>query len=320
MVKNKPEKSVFLLFFDAYLFVFYSTNFLLNLLNALTMLVPLLAAEHFRDVGSWRELAAQFCISILLTYQYSIIYVVNDIVDFRSDVDNKVAKPTLVARHKSRLVSLIFLIFVAFSLIAGSRSFLKLGQNDFNYFSYLVVLSLVHSYWLNAKPLTFFLERGSRFLAAPFFIFYVVKSSTLTLIFLLSSIVIYPIVMHREYIDYLEVKRKHNLHARRISAWIYTFYYLVFFSVLPFTVVSSGELQVMNVTPFIVVMDVFLGSLALIAFHSLFNLGIRKVVGLTHARWTLRYPFLTYDRRILLAKTAILVALTAFLVVFNYGK
>jgi hypothetical protein len=320
VVASRSKHSALVRLYDLYLYIFYSTNSVLNFTLSLTLIVPLQVAEMIGDVGSWRLLLSQLGIALFLTYLYSVIYVVNDFVDFQSDLDNAVEKRTLMARHRSYLASLPFLILVVIAIILAFLVSPRLAPYYLAYLGGLMVLAWVHSNWPVVKPLTFFMERASRFLAPAFFIYFDTKTTIYTLTFLLACCLTYPIVLHRQYHHYLEVKRAMTSGLHRLSALIYSGYYVFIIVLVSLSIVTNHTLQLDHVTRLKLLGDAVLGVIVLIGTYLLVYGGLGIVAKRVPARWLIRTPYLTEDRRVLLLRITTLLALAILLVVVEYAR
>jgi hypothetical protein len=320
VVASGSKHSALVRLFDLYLYVFYSTNSVLNFTLTLTLLIPFQVAEMIGNAASWRLLLSQLGIALFLTYLYSVIYVVNDFVDFQSDLDNAVEKRTLMARHQSHLACLPFLFLVAIAVTIVFVVSSKLAPFYLLYLVGLMILSWVHSNWPVVKPLTFFIERASRFLAPAFFIYFDSNTSIYTLTFLLACCVAYPIVLHRQYHHYLAVKRSMTSGLHRLSAIIYACYYVAMISLLSLSIVTNHTLQLVHVTRQRLFVDTVLGVVILIASYLLAYAGLGELGKRVPSRWLVRTPYLTTDRRVLLLRLTSTLSLAVLLILIEYAR
>jgi len=317
VVVHGSHKALLQRFFDAYFYLFYGTTFLLNFLNVLTFLIPLLVAEEFARTGEWRLFISQFFIMFYVTYLYSTIYVVNDIVDFQHDIEHKVVKSSLIVRHRSIKVGFAYLTLLLTSFVVAFVASPRLAPAFLAYCGCLVVLALVHSYAPALKPITFFIERASRFLAPSFFIYYDVRPRMLTILFVIASVVAYPVVMHREFLEYLEIKRRLASRAREICAWTYSTYALASLVVLSLTVAGGRALLIADTSRPVVLGEATLSVATLLIFYYLVIVLSRWASDLSFFHRPSQPTFLTMDRRFLLFKTGLLVGTTALLFVIT---
>lgn len=320
MVEHRRKTTLFRGLFAAYFFAFYSTNFLLNILTALTMLIPFEVAELVTNPGSRSLLWTQDLVAVALTYLYSIVYVVNDVVDFRSDMENSVVKATLVSRQRSLKVIVIFLALVCGLLVALAIASPRLWFAFAIYATSLAILAIFHSVYPFAKPVTFFLERTARYVAPAFFIYNWFKPEKLTLIFLLSSVVAYPIMTHREYANYLIVKRKLVSSARKIELRIWTIYYVLFLAAIPSAMAISTRRDSIHIPLLAAVADTIAGVLILTAFVEVVNTGAQRLADRTMTGVDPSSSFLTRDRRTLLIKSIAVFSAAIALILLDYAR
>jgi hypothetical protein len=211
-------------FLDIYFLLFYNTNFPLNSSLSLSLLLPLLILEAVNAQLSLLKLICQVAITTYSALLYAIVYATNDIVDYKSDIRKHVFKSSLLSRTGSRLRVSLCLTWVIATLTFSYIEFPSVGKPFCYYAGFLLLLATLHSYWAYAKPVTLFLERGARYLAPPIFI-YISWPNTLTTVFLLCNLLIYPIVMDKDYLYYLKTKRSWQSSLRNWSVFLYLIYY-----------------------------------------------------------------------------------------------
>jgi hypothetical protein len=224
MITNVKVRTTQNAFARTYFNAFYNTNFPINCIISLSLLLPLLIVESLSNHFGVEELASQLSIAIYSAFLYGVVYAINDLADYTQDLERKIFKSSLLSRTGSRLRVVSFLLWVLLTLLIVSIEFPKAGRLFCYSLILLGLLAVLHSYWPKVKPVTLFLERGVRYTVPPLFL-YLIWPRALTAGFLLSSVLIYPIVMDAPYLDYLKLKRGWKTNARKWSLFLYLFYY-----------------------------------------------------------------------------------------------
>jgi hypothetical protein len=209
---------------QAYLALFYNTNFLLNLSLSLTVLLPLFLAERISGTADSGQITQQVAVAVYSSFLYAIVYVQNDLIDYQKDAEHSPFKVSLLTRTGSRRNATWFIAWLTATLLASEWLWPTLGPSFVGYALLLLAVGTVHSYCSRAKPVTLFIERALRFLAPPFLI-YEMSPNFVTATFLLSATVIYPLVMDSDYLLYLKTKCEWSDRLRRWSLSVYAIYY-----------------------------------------------------------------------------------------------
>jgi len=145
---------------------------------------------------------------VLANFFYNIIYIVNDLIDYREDLKEKTYKMSAISHYG--MVNYVYgyaAVCVALLLVLRSSDFL--GEVGI-YFSYLLILTataVIHSKFSGLKPVTIFAERWFRALFPVFLLNTVFASRTLNDFFILI-LFLFPVIMHKAYSGYLEKKKK----------------------------------------------------------------------------------------------------------------
>ncbi len=189
----------------AFFLLFYNTNFLINVKLSLMVLLPLLVAERVVGAGGTEQLLQQVAVAIYLSLLYAVVYVVNDLIDYRKDLDQHTFKVSLLTHTGSRHSATLFGLWLSATLGALTASSPRLGMLFLAYTLLLIAVAAVHSCFPRLKPVTIFIERYGCFLAPPFFICSMMPT-VMTNGFLLSIMLVYPVLRDAAYRGYLETK------------------------------------------------------------------------------------------------------------------
>jgi hypothetical protein len=302
---------------DTYFLLFYNTNFALNVSLSLSLLLPFLILESANAQLSLLKLICQVAITAYAALLYEIVYSINDLVDYESDVRRDVFKSSLLSRTGSRPKVSLYLIWVIATLIFSCIEFPSAGKSFCYYAGILLLLTAVHTYWAYAKPVTLFLERGARFLAPPIII-YILWPNKLTTVFLLCNLLVYPIVMDKDYLYYLRVKRNWKSGLRGWTVILYPIYYscCVLWISIEVEVLKRSELHNHSY-----LLAGFFGAPVLLGIYWLYNRIIRRTSRYLPARLVPSgNPITRDDRKWLFCRMVSTNVLITCLAVYLYAK
>lgn len=252
----------------AYFILFYNTNFPINVALSLTVLLPLLIAEIVQGSVGRAQLVEQILATMYLSLLYAIAYVTNDVVDFRDDTRRQVYKASLISRTGSRSAGLLFLAWVLGTLVVVEVALPRLGRPLCCYGALILVIAAVHSYWRRAKRVTVFMQRAARFVAPAGFC-YIVKADFLTARFLLSCVIMFPVMMDGAYVGYLKAKGGWSERARVWSIVLYVSYYgCCVFGFTMCAVLGRGSVGLSDVNLRSAVVAVLIAPVLLVGYRS----------------------------------------------------
>lgn len=219
------------IFKKVYFLLFYNTNFVINFIFYIKTTAPLLLIlAVYQPIFHLWFLVNYFLFWFLASYFYLVVYLLNDVLDFKKDKVNVVYKNNVFVNIPSLTIShyLICFLFVNFFLLfvvyCIGQFYLILSAI---YLFSLIVIAYIHTKCSKIKFLSIFLERCWRYIF-PIFLFLVYLGTGFQ-IYLVLMMLLFPVFIHNSYVRYLEYKLKIK---NKIYLLVYLFYYmfLVFFA------------------------------------------------------------------------------------------
>jgi hypothetical protein len=207
-----------------YLYVFYNTNFILNIVALTSLSTPL-----FLTIFLQKELFLVFnstmYLFIITTFLYNIVYISNDLFDYRKDKENKTYKFSVFSKMDLNpfLYSILYIgflwsiIYIYSNIFIGSINILIL------YSSLLFFISIIHSKIKKLKIITLFIERFLR-LVIPFYILSLFIENIYIDEYFKFVLIFFPLIIDSSYRRY--IKSKLNI-SEKNRFFIYLFYFLI---------------------------------------------------------------------------------------------
>ena len=194
---NETESRITAFVQRAYFILGYNTTFPVNAIIALGGVLPyMLYLIAVGDLSPTRYLG-MLLITLFSAYAYTLIYIVNDIVDRHKD--RLLSIPKQSARHVvgSNYIGYAALTYLTVVLII-ELSYRPLFWPAVGYSLLLIGLSLVHSYSKRTKVLTIFIERFLKFISPLGLIAFTYGGTMLTTA-LVAAAFIYPMGFTLDY-------------------------------------------------------------------------------------------------------------------------
>ncbi len=199
----------------------YNTTFPVNVMLTLGVLSPYVLFQANRHDLSVVEFSAAVVITLLSTYCYNLIYIVNDYIDHDKDILLRTPKQSalqVLGQHY------LFIVLSCFAAIIGAASLLwpSLLMPLVGYSLALAGLSSLHSKFQNIKLLTIFIERFTKF-CAPLWLILIVTGSDDARMMFAGALLIYPFgyTMDYAYRGYIRDRLKLHQSIRFIIYAIY---------------------------------------------------------------------------------------------------
>lgn len=207
-----------------YLYVFYNTNFILNIVALISLSIPL-----FLTIFLQKELFLVFNSTIYLftitTFLYNIVYISNDLLDYRKDKENETYKFSVFSKLDLNpfIYSIVYIGFLCSMIYIYSNIFRGSIIIFILYSSLLFFISIIHSKIKKLKIITLFIERFLR-LVIPFYILSLFIENLYIEEYLKFLLISFPLIIDSSYRRY--IKSKLNI-SEKNRFFIYLFYFLI---------------------------------------------------------------------------------------------
>lgn len=230
-----------------YFYIFYNTNFIINFIISLNILLPFLLFMIFINSYKSAYLVYALAISFINSFLYIIVYVINDIVDYAKDKQLKIYKVSVLSLFNFRNYMLIYFLYLALLftyLIQFNQQVILISVI---YIIILIIVSTAHSKNLSSKIFTIFILRFLRFVL-PGILFYTFTQEIIMLYFILISIFVFPIYLHKNLQEYILLKLTHIRFNK------YKLIYLIYFILFLISILQlENYLNLINLQTFIVI-------------------------------------------------------------------
>jgi|GEM_PF-911578 len=207
-----------------YLYVFYNTNFILNIIALTSLSIPLfltifLQKEFFLVFNSTMYLF------IITTFLYNIVYISNDLLDYRKDKENKTYKFSVFSKIDLNpfVYSILYIGFLWGMIYIYSNIFRGTIDIFILYSGLLFFISIIHSKIKKLKIITLFIERFLR-LVIPFYILSLFIENMYIEEYFKFVLISFPLIIDSSYRRY--IKSKLNM-SEKNRFFIYLFYFLI---------------------------------------------------------------------------------------------
>jgi len=199
-------------------YIFYNTNFLVNslvLYCTIILFIPFITTKN---------ILLEFIIysgTFLFTYQW--IYILNDLIDTKKDISSNIYKNDVRSKYEYKYAFVNF--FIIFLLINAFFLFFNLKSSYINiFFTFITVISIIHSLYPNIKIFTITIERLIRFLIPFFSLCIIYKDYS----YIIVGLFYYPLAMNIYLEQYLKLKLQIT-NILKYKIILYTIYYLVIY-------------------------------------------------------------------------------------------
>ncbi len=182
--------SAMTLAYRLYFAVAYNTTVGVNMLLALGAIAPYVVLRLATDGISPGGVALAISLTLLVTYCYTLVYVVNDYLDCDKDLMLGIPKHTarhVLGRHYLLATLGCFTAILGVSLLIWPQ----LAPLLIGYCALLACLSVLHSRLQTAKGLTLFAERLLKFVM-PLVAVYAATGKTMLAPYIIAALIIFP--------------------------------------------------------------------------------------------------------------------------------
>lgn len=208
-LKNTLWKKLLRLLRNAYLILFYNTDFALNVSAGMSWFIAFFLWLIYNKQLSPELLLLSISYVFVASFLYITVYVINDIIDYRKDVQNQIYKASALSILGLRKYYLLYIscLIIFFGVVAvyfpkwiAPVSVASIA---------LALLSLIHSTIAKVKPVTIFLERAVRHIGPVWALAFASNFSVPSINqFLLAVCLFYPILTSPSFSFYLIEKQK----------------------------------------------------------------------------------------------------------------
>lgn len=217
----------------------YNTTSLVNMMMTIGVLAPYVIIGAVLGEITGFEVLEATAITLLATYCYLLVYVVNDYLDRKKDAADGSRKVT--ANHLFGKWSLVIVLSVFAAIIAGTEILWpRLQIYTPLYCIGLVVLSYIHSVSKRTKLLTVFLERLAKFIVPLVFIQHGIGGHVLEPV-IVAALVMFPFSFMFDYTFLGYLRDRLKLDPR----WRYAMYG-VYYVLLGFGLAITNEFAVIS--------------------------------------------------------------------------
>ena len=200
----------------------YNTTVGVNILMMLGVISPVIVLTALCERNSLTEVISLTALTIVTTYWYMIIYLVNDSLDYEKDVKLGIPKQTAQSVLGSSGIPLVLITF-GLVLAGAVLAWPKLAMLAPAYCIFLIGLSAAHTLSHRAKIYTIFIERWCKHIM-PLMIGAAATSESMLVAATAAVIVGYPAMFMTDYT--LQGYLRDRLHLPANRRWhIYALYY-----------------------------------------------------------------------------------------------
>lgn len=240
-LKNTLWKNLLRLLRNAYLILFYNTDFALNVSAGMSWFIPFFLWLIYTEQLSPEFLFPSITFVFVSSFLYVTVYVINDVIDYRKDIGNQVYKASALSMLSLRKYYLLYISYLVIFFGVMAVSFPKWIAPVSVVIVALAPLSLIHSTIAKVKPVTIFLERAVRHIGPVWALAFASNFSVPSINqFLLAVCLFYPILTSPSFSFYLIEKQKMTkLEMINTQIVVYCAYYgtlvfgIAFFGIQP---------------------------------------------------------------------------------------